>query len=162
MPMRRPIPPLLLASLALLAGCGDGGDYEPEIRSEEQRIGAEQHPQLVAEFGGAYRAPEAVYARRVGEKVAAAAGLEGQCTFTLVNSDVVNAFAVPGCYIYITRGMMGLVNSEAELAAVLSHEVGHIVSAHGRRQQRRSFWRSLGVLAVGLVTGSDKLTRIAG
>ena len=48
----------------------------------------------------------------------AAAGLEGQCTFTLVNSDVVNAFAVPGCYIYVTRGLMGIVNSEAELAAV--------------------------------------------
>src|SRR5688500_16234370 len=162
MPMRRPILSLLLASMALLAGCGDGGDYEPEIRAEEQRIGAEQHPQLLAEFGGAYRAPEAVYARRVGEKVAAAAGFEGQCTFTLVNSDVVNAFAVPGCYIYITRGLMGIVNSEAELASVLAHEIGHIVAAHNRRQQRRSLWRSLAVAAVGMITGSEDLTRIAG
>ena len=127
---------LLAAGLALLAGCGGGGDYEPEIRAEEKRIGAEQHPQLLAEFGGAYRAPEAAYARRVGEKVAAAAGLDGQCTFTLVNSDVVNAFAVPGCYIYVTRGLMGIVNSEAELASVLGHEVGHIVAAHNRRQQQ--------------------------
>lgn len=152
--------PLLL--LALLAGCGSGEDYDPEVREAEKRLGAEQHPLLLAEFGGAYQAPEAAYARRVGEKVAAAAGLEGECTFTLVNSDVVNAFAVPGCYIYVTRGLMGIVNSEAELASVLAHEVGHIVAAHNRRQRNRSLWRSLGVWAVGAVTGSEDLTRIAG
>src|SRR4028119_1960953 len=57
--------------------------------------------------------------------------------------------------------MMAIVNSEGELAAVLGHELGHIVGAHSRRQQRRSIWRSLGVLAVGLVTGSERLTRLA-
>ena len=148
--------------LALLAGCGGGEDYEPEVRDKEKRIGTEQHPKLLDEFGGAYRAPEADYARRVGERIAAAAGLEGECTFTLVNSDVVNAFAVPGCYIYVTRGLMGIVNSEAELASVLAHEVGHIVAAHNRRQRNRSLWRSIGVWAVGAVTGSEDLTRIAG
>ncbi len=161
--MSRPILPLLLAASALVAGCGGGDDTSaPEIGEREKRIGAEQHPQLLAEFGGAYQAPEAAYLRRVGGKVAAGAGLEGQCTFTLVNSDVVNAFAVPGCYIYVTRGMMGIVNSEAELASVLGHEVGHIVAAHNRRQQRRSLWRSLGVIAVQMITGSEDLTRIAG
>jgi predicted Zn-dependent protease len=153
---------LLLAGLALLAGCGGGDRSEPEIRAEEKAIGAKHHPQLLAEFGGAYEAPEGAYARRIGGKVAAAAGLEGECTFTLVNSDVVNAFAVPGCYIYVTRGLMGIVNSEAELASVLAHEVGHIVAAHNRRQQRRSLWRSIGVWAVGTITGSEDLTRIAG
>ncbi|HEX8261283.1 MAG TPA: M48 family metalloprotease [Allosphingosinicella sp.] len=160
--MPSPLLPLLAVAF-LLAGCGGGGEgYEPEIRDREKRIGAEQHPQLLGEFGGAYAAPEAAYARRVGERIAAAAGLEGECTFTLVNSDVVNAFAVPGCYIYVTRGLMGIVNSEAELASILGHEVGHIVAAHNRRQQRRSLWRNLGVMAVGMVTGSERLTRIAG
>ncbi|HYD36773.1 MAG TPA: M48 family metalloprotease [Allosphingosinicella sp.] len=157
--MRKPV---FIILLALLAGCGGGGDHEPEVRASEKRVGAEQHPLLLGEFGGAYQAPEAAYARRIGERVAAAAGLDGDCTFTLVNSDVVNAFAVPGCYIYVTRGLMGIVNSEAELASVLAHEVGHIVAAHNRRQQRRSLWRNLGVIAVGLITRSEKLTRIAG
>jgi predicted Zn-dependent protease len=154
---------LAVTAALLLAGCGGGEEgYEPEIRAAEKRLGAEQHPLLLAEFGGAYDSPEAAYARHVGERIAAAAGLEGECTFTLVNSDVVNAFAVPGCYIYITRGLMGIVNSEAELASVLAHETGHIVAAHNRRQQRRSLWRSLGVLAVGVLTGNEDLTRLAG
>src|SRR3712207_3233779 len=153
--------PLLLS--LFLAGCSrDPEDYQPDIQESERQLGAEQHPQLLAEFGGSYDAPEAAYVRRLGEKVAAAAGLQGQCTFTLVNSDVVNAFAVPGCYIYMTRGLMSVVNSEAELASVLAHEVGHIVADHSERQQRRSLWRQLGVAAVGLFTGSERLTRLAG
>ena len=152
---------LSAASLALLlAGCGSGDG--PPVTENEKRIGAEQHPRLLAEFGGAYEAPEATYLRRLGERTAVGAGLEGQCTFTLINSDVVNAFAVPGCFIYVTRGLMGLVNSEAELASVLAHELGHIVSNHSEEQQRRSLWRNLGVAAVSVLTGSDRLAGIAG
>ena len=150
---------LAVALSALLAGCGGGED--PAVRPDERELGAQQHPRLLAAFGGAYEAPEAAYLRRIGEKVAVGADLGGQCTFTLVNSDVVNAFAVPGCYIYVTRGLMAIVNSEGELAAVLGHELGHIVGAHSRRQQRRSLWRSLGVLAVDMITGSERLTRLA-
>jgi predicted Zn-dependent protease len=156
--------PLLAATacLALLAtGCGDSGDGPP-VTEREQKVGAEQHPKLLAEFGGAYQAPEAEYLRRLGERVAVAANLEGQCTFTLINSDVVNAFAVPGCFIYVTRGLMGIVNSEAELASVLAHELGHIVGNHSEQQQKRSVWRNVGVAAVGVLTGSDRLAGIAG
>jgi predicted Zn-dependent protease len=154
----------ILLLLLLTAACGGGepASPTPDIDPSERELGAEQHPQLLAEFGGPYEGAEAAYLRNLGNKLAGAASLEGQCTFTLVNSDVVNAFAVPGCYIYVTRGLMGIVNSEAELASVLAHELGHIVGDHGERQQKRSFWRGLGVIAVGLITGSDRLTRIAG
>ena len=158
---------VLAATALLMSGCGGGdssdpADYSPEIEESERQLGAEQHPQLLAEFGGSYDAPEAAYVARIGETLAEAAGLGGQCKFTLVNSDVVNAFAVPGCYIYLTRGLMSVVNSEAELASVLAHEVGHIVADHSERQQKRSLWRSLGVMAVGFVTGSERLTQLAG
>lgn len=152
------------AALALLAaGCGGpAAEESPAAVPDADRVfGAEQHPRLLAEFGGAYAGDEARYVAAVGERVAAAAGLEGRCVFTLVNSDVVNAFAVPGCYIYITRGLFGIVTSEAELASVLGHEVGHIVGGHSRRQGRRSIWRQLGVAVVSL-TGSERLTRLAG
>lgn len=160
----RPAAYVLMPFLLLLGSCGGGGGktYTPDIEDWERRLGAEQHPQILGEFGGSYDGDEALYVAAVGERVAAAAGLPRQCTFTLVNTDVVNAFAVPGCYIYVTRGLLGIVNSEAELASILAHEAGHIVADHSERQQKRSLWRSLGVYAVGLVTGSENLTRIAG
>jgi predicted Zn-dependent protease len=161
--MRRPLTALLAATAVLLASCGGAPtSTPPEIEEAERQLGAEQHPQLLAQFGGAYDGPEAAYVAQLGERMAAAAGLAGQCRFTLVNTDVVNAFAVPGCYIYVTRGLMGLVNSEDELASVLAHEVGHIVGDHSERQQRRSVLRGLGVAAVSLITGSERLSRLAG
>ncbi len=144
----------------LLASCSLGD--EAAVTPADQAAGAELHPQLLAEFGGPYVSDESEYLVRIGKAVAATAELDGQCTFTLVNSDVVNAFAVPGCYIYVTRGLMGIVNSEAELAAVLAHEVGHIVARHSQRQQRRSLWRTISVVAVQMFTGSERLTQIAG
>lgn len=153
---------LLLGTALVIGGCGGGDAREPVIDEQERQLGAEQHPVLLAEFGGSYDDAQARYVAATGEKLARQAGLEGQCTFTLVNSDVVNAFAVPGCYIYITRGLLGIVNSEDEMASVLAHELGHIVGDHSERQQKRSFLRGLGVLAVGLITGSERLTQIAG
>ena len=154
---------LPFALALILAGCSDGpADVAaPQVSEQDRAFGAEQHPRLLAEFGGTYGGEQSGYVAAIGERMAAAAGLGGQCRFTLVNSDVVNAFAVPGCYIYVTRGLFAVVTSEAELASVLGHEVGHIVASHSQRQQRRSLWRRLGVIAVGL-TGSDRLTRLAG
>jgi predicted Zn-dependent protease len=152
-----------LAAL-LLASCGGGepaDEQGPPITEADRAYGAEAHPQLLAEFGGAYAGPEARYVAAIGKRISAAAGLPDECTFTLVNSDVVNAFAVPGCYIYVTRGLIAVVTSEAELASVLGHEVGHIVARHSQRQERRSVWRALGVIAVSLA-GSERLTQLAG
>lgn len=157
--MRRFLP--LAASASLLFGCGSPIGDGPAITREDREYGAEQHPELLAEFGGDFPGRQAQYVQAVGERVGAAAGLAGQCTFTLVNSDVVNAFAVPGCYIYVTRGLLAVVGSEAELASVLGHEVGHIVARHAQRQEKRSLWRTLGVIAVSL-TGSERLTQLAG
>lgn len=151
-----------IAVSLVLTGCEEPPAEEPlpEISESERAIGAEQHPQLLASLGGEYAGEDNAYVQRLGATIASAAGLEGQCRFTLVNSDVVNAFAVPGCYIYVTRGLMAIVTSEAELASVLGHEVGHIVARHSARQQERSLWSMLGVIAVSLA-GSERLTQIA-
>ena len=153
------------ASLALLAltSCNSAPDTSnPAIEDNDKALGAEQHPQLLAEFGGAYPGPQSAYVAQLGDGLAQKAGLGGQCQFTLVNSDVVNAFAVPGCYIYVTRGLLSIVNSEAELASVMSHELGHILANHSGRQQNRSLIGQLSVFAIALITGSDRLTQMAG
>jgi predicted Zn-dependent protease len=151
-----------LPMLVLASGCSGDPVQTAAVDEHEKQYGAEQHEQLLQQFGGAYAGPESQYLKQVGEKLAQTAGLEGDCTFSLVNTDVTNAFAVPGCYIYVTRGLMGLMNSEDELASVLAHELGHIVADHSEQQQQRSLLRQLGVVAVALVTDSPALTRIAG
>ncbi|MDQ3077516.1 MAG: M48 family metalloprotease [Pseudomonadota bacterium] len=121
----------------------------------------QQHPLLVAEFGGAETGPRAAYVESVGRRVSAYSGLAdpGQALrFTTLNAAVENAFATPGGYVYITRQLMGLMNDEAELAFVLGHETGHIAGRHSqaRRQasQRNSILGVLGVL-LGSAVGSS-------
>jgi predicted Zn-dependent protease len=94
--------------------------------------------------------------------MATAAGVPGQCTFTVVNSDVPNAFAVPGCFIYITRGLLALMNSEDELASVLGHEVGHVVADHSARRQNTATLSGLGAIVAGILTGSGEIAQAAG
>ncbi|MDZ4775535.1 MAG: M48 family metalloprotease [Alphaproteobacteria bacterium] len=134
----------------------------PAVADAARARAGQQHPQIIAQFGGEVTGPTSVYVKGVGEKVATAAGLPGRCTFTVIGSDVVNAFAVPGCYIYITRGLLAIMNSEDELASVLGHEVGHVVADHSARRQNASTLSGLGALAVGILTGSGDLAQLAG
>jgi predicted Zn-dependent protease len=96
-------------SLFSLSSCGstDGA----VVSDADRQAGSQQHSMLLAELGGAYSGDEAPYLSQLGDKVAEAAGLGGQCTFTLVNSDVVNAFAVQGCFIYVTRGLASITSA---------------------------------------------------
>ena len=108
------------------------------ISPSERKQGDEAHPQLMAEFGGAYNGPQAAYAVRVGQNIALQSGLSNarsDFTVTLLNSPVNNAFAIPGGYVYVTRQLMALMNDEAELAGVLGHEVGHVAAQHSKKRQ---------------------------
>ena len=124
----------------------------PRDVAEAQR----QHPELVAEFGGAETGARAAYVQGVGRRIAAYSGTAnaGQVYhFTTLNSAVENAFAVPGGYVYITRQLMGLMNDEAELAFVLGHETGHIAARHAQARKSAATRNSiLGVL--GAILGS--------
>lgn len=113
-----------------------------------------QHPQLVAEFGGAETGARAAYVDRVGRLVASFTGVANNAYhFTTLNSAVENAFALPGGYVYITRQLMGLMNDEAELAFVLGHETGHIGANHAQARKSAATRNSiLGVL--GAILGS--------
>lgn len=153
-----------LAVAALLAGCAtiDSTPDAPSITQSDRAQAAQSHTQILQQLGGALEGPTATYVAGIGERIAAAAGVPGQCTFTVVNSEVPNAFAVPGCYIYVTRGLLALMNSEDELASVLGHEVGHVVADHSARRQNTATLSSLGAILAGVLTGSGEIAQVAG
>lgn len=151
-----------------LAGCMGAGAQIPSastpITQAEARQGAEYHPQLLAEFGGAMSGPHAQYVEQVGKNIAVQSGLGNareSFTVSLLNSPVNNAFAIPGGYIYTTRQLVTLMNSEAELAAVLGHEVGHVAARHSQRRQAAAQKNTLlglgGAILSGLLLGDSGL-----
>lgn len=145
----------LLAGLAVALGGPAGAQVSRAERA--------QQAQILQAAGGAYEGPQSAYVARIGERMAEAAGLGGRCAFTIVDNPVVNAFAAPpGCNIYITRGLLAVMNSEAELAAVLGHEVGHVAANHAQRQQSREALTGLAAALVGAVTKSDLAGDVAG
>ncbi len=150
-----------IAAIALLALSPIAANAQV-VKPADQAKAAQQHPQLVAQFGGAIEGPVGAYVSNIGGKIERSANLNGQCKFTVLNSDIVNAFAVPGCYIYITRGLLTIMNSEDELAAVLAHEIGHIQGKHSYRRQRAATWSTIGAIALGVATKSQDVMNTAG
>ena len=124
--------------------------------ADEKRIGAEQHAQILAEFGGAYEDSElAAYVDSIGQFLAQTSRAPGVgYTFTILDSPVINAFALPGGYVYVTRGLMSLCDSEAELAGVLAHEIGHVVARHGAKRHGQGVLATIGLAVLGAVTKS--------
>ncbi|WP_086619789.1 M48 family metalloprotease [Erythrobacter tepidarius] len=134
------------------------------ITPQEAQMGAQYHPQFLAEFGGAMTGPHAAYVEQVGKNIAVQSGLGNAreaFTVSLLNSPVHNAFAVPGGYIYTTRQLVTLMNNEAELAAVLGHEVGHVAARHSQRRQkaaqRNSILGVLGAIGSSILLGDSQL-----
>ena len=87
------------------------------ISPAERKQGTDAHPQLMAEFGGAYNGPQAAYVNRVGQNIAVQSGLSrssSDFTVTLLNSPVNNAFAIAGGYVYVTRQLMALMNDQSQ------------------------------------------------
>jgi predicted Zn-dependent protease len=173
LPHRAPRRPRWLAATglaAILAACATvpGSDVPagaPVTQAEAQQ-GAQYHEQFLTEFGGAYTGPQAPYVEQVGRNIAAQSGLGTQSAFTvtLLNSSVNNAFAVPGGYVYVTRQLVSLMNNEAELAAVLGHEVGHVAARHSARRQetaqRNQILGVLGSILSGVLLGNSQLGQL--
>ena len=95
-------------------------------------LGARDHPKILQRFGGEIQNPAlSAYVAAVGAQIVAVSEFSDEdWHFTVLDSAEVNAFALPGGYIYVTRGLLALANNESELAAVLAHEITHVVEAH--------------------------------
>ncbi|MDD5459903.1 MAG: M48 family metallopeptidase [Phycisphaerae bacterium] len=130
--------------ITMLAGCAVNpisGDKEFMLLSESEdlQIGQQYAPEVVKEMGG--EIPDAAlqsYIDSVGQKIAAVSHRKDWTYhYSAVNDKTVNAFALPGGYIFITRGMLEKLNSEAQLAAILAHETVHVVARHTASQMSR-------------------------
>lgn len=154
----------------LLTGCVGGGPIASAgspISATESQQGAQSHPQIMTEFGGAMSGRHADYVVSVGKNIAFQSGLGNarkDFTVTLLNSSVNNAFATPGGYVYVTRQLVALMNNEAELAAVLGHEVGHVAARHSAKRQKTSQTNQLlgvlGQVLSGVLLGDSALGRL--
>lgn len=138
------------------------GKKQISLMSEAQEIqlGAEADPQIVAQFG-LYEDPE--LQSFINSKGQAMADISHRpnlkWTFRIVDSPVVNAFAVPGGYVYFTRGIMAHFNNEAEFAGVLGHEIGHVTARHSAEQYTKA---TLGqILLIGGLIVSKELRGFA-
>lgn len=157
----------LSVSLAALAAlpAGAAPSKVRSISQSTQASAAKQHSEIVAEFGGEEAGSRSVYIRQVGARVASQTNIAGGGNafhITTLNSPVMNAFAVPGGYLYVTRQLVGLANDEAELASVLGHEAGHIAAKHNSERKRAGIFSQILAVGLGVVTGSSQLANLAG
>lgn len=137
----------------LLAGCvtdmpTDDSAFQPSNRpitvdnfgrnDRQTELARSQHPTILATYGGEYSDPklERMVAKVVGSLTTVSGNPSQTYRITILNSPQINAFALPGGYLYITRGLLALANDSAELAAVLAHEMGHVTANHGIQRQQ--------------------------
>jgi predicted Zn-dependent protease len=151
-----------LALVAGLAACATNpatGESEISLIGEGQEVqmGNEADPQIIASMGLYEDEALQRYVNEVGQRLAAASERPDlPWVFRVIDDPTVNAFAVPGGKIYITRGILAHMNSEAELAGVLGHEIGHVTARHSVSQMSRAQLAQLG-LGVGMILAGPQI-----
>ena len=169
---RRAIASMLLAA-SVLTGCQSILDQSyqadlkpssnPQIVDTVQKndpraaMGAREHPRILASYGGEYHdaKTEKLVARITGALTAVSENPSQSYRITILNSPAINAFALPGGYLYVTRGLLALANDASEVAAVLSHEMAHVTANHGIERQKREEAEVIASRVVAEVLSSD-------
>ncbi|MCC6889378.1 MAG: M48 family metalloprotease [Hyphomicrobiales bacterium] len=112
----------------------------PPQRAAPPTAGQREHERILASYNGAYQDPrlDAVVGRTVEQLVAASERPDQRYRVTILNSSTVNAFALPGGHLYVTRGVLALANDSSELASVLSHEMAHVIAQHAIMRENQA------------------------
>ena len=164
---------LCLLSAVVLASCvnpqtgiGDDSSLKSSwVRPDDpqEKIGAREHPAVVAKYGGVYEnaSAERMIAVIVGNLVAVSDDPTRVYKITILNSPKVNAFALPGGYLYVTRGLLALANDSSELAAVIAHEMAHVSANHAIIRQEKLNSAELGEQVVSDVLQNSAAGKIA-
>ncbi|MEM7652271.1 MAG: M48 family metalloprotease [Pseudomonadota bacterium] len=163
-----------LSALPTLCGCfatnpvtGQRAFVGSMDTQAEIQFGRENHEAAKAQFGGTYDNPRVQrYVNEMGQELARNAERQDLTyTFTVLNTDLMNAFAMPGGYVYITRGILAMSDNEAELAGVIGHEIGHVAALHSAqrfgRQQALGIGTVLGSIAAGVLGGGELARTVA-
>ena len=121
--------------------------------SREKEIGAEEHAKVLASQPVYQDADLLAYVTEVGNRIAAVSHRPNLgYTYTIIDSPSINAMALPGGYVYVNRGLLTFMNTEAQLAAVVAHEIGHITARHAVQQQARGALANAAATVGGFVT----------
>jgi len=146
----------LVLCLALLAGCGSTsvnpvtGQQERTVMDEAQEValGRKEHQAVLQQMPAYPDARLQAYVDALGQKLARQSHRANlQWTFTVLDSPDINAFALPGGFVYVTRGILATMESEADLAGVIGHEIGHVTARHGAQRATRQQTAGIGVIA---------------
>lgn len=132
--------------------------------ADEAKAGADAHPKILKAFGGAYGDEKlGAYVAGVTARIVRATNQpDNPYRVTVLDSPVINAFALPGGYVYVTRGLMSLANDEAELASVIGHEIGHVVARHSAQRHTAAVGTSVLGAVLGAVVGSSAINQVLG
>lgn len=143
-----------------LAGCAVNpatGKLDTVTMSESREVamGKELHEEMIKSVPLYEDEAVNAYVDEVGQKVAKASDRPDlEYHFFIIDSPDINAFALPGGYIYVNRGLLNYLQNEAQLAAVLGHEIAHVTARHHVRQKSAGTGRNVGAVFVGVLTGS--------
>src|SRR5262245_23428806 len=157
----------LSASGVFLSSCASnpatGGKNVVMGTMEGEKKTTQKHHQEIIKALGLYddQATQE-YVNIVGNRVARVSDLPNEeFKFFVIDDEAINAFTTGCCNVYINRGLLVNINSEAELAGVLGHEIGHITARHPARRQTRGVAASLGAMAAAILTGSNAIGQLA-
>lgn len=157
----------LVLAVVSLGGCTVNpttgrSQFNALSRDEEIALGTEAKAQMIVQEGGEVANPELrSYVVEIGAKLAAVTEGDNPSLpweFTLLNSDVINAYALPGGKVFMSRGLAEKLTSEDQLAGVLGHEVAHVTARHINDRMARMMGAQLGLGVAGLVLGDSGAT----
>src|SRR6187399_1173390 len=167
MKRNRLLPLLIAATCVFVAGCSSNpatggknvvvGSWEGEKKTTQKN-----HQEIVKTLGLYDDQATQEYVNIVGQRVAHVSDLPNEeFKFFVIDDEAINAFTTGCCNVYVNRGLLLNINSEAELAGVLGHEIGHVTARHPARRQTRGVAASLGAMAAAILTGSNAIGQLA-
>ncbi|HEX6909467.1 MAG TPA: M48 family metallopeptidase [Longimicrobium sp.] len=146
------------AAVGCLAGAGAAAGCAPQVSTQQEvQIGADYSAQINRQLPMLNDGATLGYVNQIGQQLAAIADPRGiRYHFYVVNSDVVNAFALPGGYVYVNRGLIERADNLSEFAGVLAHEIGHVAERHSIEQLQRAQNANLGLSVLyGVLLGRN-------